>query len=183
MKARMTREEATANMTMILSGAGGAQVYVSNTNPAVIKGFTGKRAKPDFFYRFQTQEAAIQHAEKFIAEETARFERNNAPVSIKVGDILVSSWGWEQTNVDFYQVVELKGDFVKFREIESNKVYDGDMNGRAFPKLGEFCGEVVRRKIQKYCGDATVKISSYAYATVKPIDTVMAEGVRFTEYA
>lgn len=29
--------------------------------------------------------------------------------SFKVGDLLFSSWGYEQTNVDFYQVVALKG--------------------------------------------------------------------------
>ena len=29
--------------------------------------------------------------------------------SFKVGDILASSWGYEQTNVDLYQVVELNG--------------------------------------------------------------------------
>lgn len=29
--------------------------------------------------------------------------------SFKVGDILASSWGWEQTNIDLYQVVALNG--------------------------------------------------------------------------
>ena len=29
--------------------------------------------------------------------------------SLKVGDVLVSSWGWEQTNLSFYQVVALNG--------------------------------------------------------------------------
>jgi len=30
--------------------------------------------------------------------------------SFKVGDILASSWGWEQTNIDLYQVVALNGE-------------------------------------------------------------------------
>ena len=28
---------------------------------------------------------------------------------IKVGDVLYSSWGYEQTNIDFYQVIRLRG--------------------------------------------------------------------------
>ena len=28
---------------------------------------------------------------------------------LKVGDVLVSSWGYEQTNLDFYQVIALNG--------------------------------------------------------------------------
>ena len=28
---------------------------------------------------------------------------------VKVGDVFYESWGWEQTNIDFWQVVELKG--------------------------------------------------------------------------
>lgn len=29
--------------------------------------------------------------------------------SLRVGDLLYSSWGYEQTNIDFYQVIALKG--------------------------------------------------------------------------
>lgn len=37
---------------------------------------------------------------------------------VKVGDIFVMSWGYEQTNVNYFQVVETKGEYmVKIREI------------------------------------------------------------------
>lgn len=39
-------------------------------------------------------------------------EKSKTPVNkygIKVGDIFYSSWGYEQTNIDFYQVIALKG--------------------------------------------------------------------------
>lgn len=37
---------------------------------------------------------------------------------VKVGDIFRSSWGWEQTNVDFFQVVALVGECsVRVREV------------------------------------------------------------------
>ena len=48
-----------------------------------------------------------------IRQEAERFRRHDEAVarsseefrrSLRVGDILYSSWGWEQTNIDFYQV-------------------------------------------------------------------------------
>ena len=43
--------------------------------------------------------------------------------SLKVGDIVDSSWGYDQTNVNFYQVIEVVGAHtVKIREIASRVV-------------------------------------------------------------
>jgi len=52
---------------------------------------------------------------------------------IKVGDLFSSSWGYEQTNVDFYQVVAVKGKSFTIRQIKSRTI-DGsekDYNGMA----------------------------------------------------
>lgn len=40
-----------------------------------------------------------------VAEPTEKQTKDG----VKIGDIFVSSWGYEQTNVDFYQVVDIKG--------------------------------------------------------------------------
>ena len=50
-------------------------------------------------------------AEKKTAEKKNKF-------GVQVGDIFCSSWGYEQTNVDFFQVVELVGaTSVRVREV------------------------------------------------------------------
>lgn len=42
---------------------------------------------------------------------------------VKVGDIFYSSWGYDQTNIDYFQVIELKGSqMVKIREIAQTTV-------------------------------------------------------------
>lgn len=41
-----------------------------------------------------------------VSRETLKQENE---LGIKVGDIFYTSWGYEQTNVDFFQVVALKG--------------------------------------------------------------------------
>ena len=60
------------------------------------------------------------------------FVMNNSSDSSKklnVGDILDSHWGYEQTNVDYYEVVGLTPKGVKIRQIESQRNYTGSMCG------------------------------------------------------
>lgn len=86
---------------------------------------------------------------------------------MKVGDILKSSWGYEQTNVSFYQVVKATAKMLTVRRIGSEMESDAElsMSGKVVPKVGVFMegsrSEELRRKVLD--GD-TIKINSYAYA-------------------
>lgn len=46
---------------------------------------------------------------------------------MKAGDILVSTWGYDQTNVDFYRVEHIyaKSSFVRVVKLKRNEVHDG----------------------------------------------------------
>ncbi len=69
------------------------------------------------------------------------------PHALKVGDILYSSWGYDQTNIDFYQVIELRGKTqVILRELAQDRIKTGWLQGDATPKLGEFTSDPIRRK-------------------------------------
>ena len=78
--------------------------------------FIGKQSKPAWHYAFSTYE----RMEKYIADqiESVRLSQERKakekaerlkPHSLKVGDIMVDSWGYDQTNVDFYKVKRLVG--------------------------------------------------------------------------
>lgn len=58
----------------------------------------------------------------------------------KKGDILHHSWGWEQTNCDFYQVVEVKKASVVLRKIAAETVLgsEGFMSDRRMPVKDKF---------------------------------------------
>lgn len=62
------------------------------------------------------------------AERKAKQKEMNASANAadfyKVGDILVNTWGWEQTNVNFYKVVEVGKKTIKVQEI-THKVEPG----------------------------------------------------------
>jgi hypothetical protein len=63
--------------------------------------------------------------------------------SVKVGDIFCYSWGWEQTNVDMYEVIEKKSKAsIVVRPIATETVQStswASENCRAVP--GHFIGE------------------------------------------
>src|SRR5699024_303951 len=91
---------------------------------------------------------------------------------LKVGDILVSTWGYEQTNVDFYQVVSFNGKtMVTIQQILSERnASDGFMTYTATPRVGEFVGEPMRRKVNAH---GYINLSSFSGASKwngKPIN-------------
>lgn len=84
--------------------------------------------------------------------------------ALKPGDIMASSWGWEQTNVDFYEVVDVRGMTVALREIGRDIVGTGFMSGKTTPRPGEYKGKTFTRRVLG-CGDVpTVNIRSFASA-------------------
>lgn len=90
--------------------------------------------------------------------------------SIEVGSILVSTWGYEQTNVDFYKVLEVKGDFAKIVQIGAKQISDGPqtMTGRSVPNESVTVGSPMRRKIKRK-GDGglssdAIRLTSYSGA-------------------
>jgi hypothetical protein len=102
--------------------------------------YAGKSGSPIFYTKFQTLERMNQYIkemiENIIRNEMAKAERKRlqreANQSLKasdfysVGDIVVNTWGWEQTNVDFYQVTEVKAKTIVVRSI-AQTIVEGSM--------------------------------------------------------
>ena len=70
----------------------------------------GMKRPPRYVYKAHTPEEYDKAMER-IRQEAERFRHHDEAVarsseefrrSLRVGDILYSSWGWEQTNIDFY---------------------------------------------------------------------------------
>lgn len=66
---------------------------------------------------------------------------------MKQGDILVSSWGYEQTNVDFYEVVKVTAKTVTLIPIERKVQLKGFMRYEATPIPGSGKGKAFRRRL------------------------------------
>lgn len=65
---------------------------------------------------------------------------------MKVNDILVSKWGYEQTNVDFYKILKVTKATVIVQKLEKLEKNDNNMSGLAKP-INKVKGQPFRRKI------------------------------------
>jgi hypothetical protein len=70
------------------------------------------------------------------------------------GAILVDSWGWEQTNIDFYVIIERKGDFVTVQKLlkdRSPKI--GFMSNHVRPTfVPDLKEKPIRKKVKIFDG-------------------------------
>lgn len=88
-------------------------------------------------------------------------------LNITPGTIFYSSWGYEQTNVSFYQVVRLSGKAsVVVREIsETTCTKDNiDFYGHVVPNKNQFIGDEMRKRINAALDEPSIKISDYERA-------------------
>ena len=128
--------------------------------PAAIA-YRGKAKRPfgHYFYsdNKQREDAVDRWVENYMSDvrrkeeaKARRKEANQKAVDrVKVGDIFASSWGYEQTNVNFYQVIEKKGSMAVLREIGGKLVEaESGMSGYKVPCKDSFFGEPMKKKIQ-----------------------------------
>jgi len=90
-------------------------------------------------------------------------------VEINKGDILECSWGYDQTNIDFYYVIKKAGSYITFIPM-SNKIVEynnNDMTGKVIPNEPNYNAKPLRRKIQKssISNSLWVKINTYSSAS------------------
>lgn len=143
------------------------------------KGYTAKaKSHCTFYYAFATEakrdayvaeffQGQIAHAERVQAR---RAERTQAH-TLQVGHVFYSSWGYDQTNVDFYQVVRIVGkNSVEVRPIGSMDVTGENQgtadSGRCMPVIDDFKGPAELKRISMECGSASFRVASYASARI-----------------
>lgn len=105
----------------------------------------------------QTIAETDDYAQKIIAEEAPIEKPRKAAVNkfgIKVGDVFYEDWGYEQTNIDFWQVTELRGSTQIVLKAISHEVarQDGFCSCYVKPKKDCFTkhypGEELRRTVK-----------------------------------
>jgi hypothetical protein len=169
-----------------------AQVVKSKLSPAVVylftvggkpcaKGFFGKQAKPAFHFNFHTVERRNEYVAQWIKDMDARTanmkagqaKRKAYEHTLKLGDVLRSSWGYDQTNIDYYEVTKvISSKMVEIREIAQQREETGWQQGKCVPATGEYKGEPMRKLVQE---GNSIRIASYACAY--PVESVKVAGM------
>ena len=157
--------------------------------------FGGKRSKPDWHFRFKDEARLHAKIEETLRgymewqDRKAEYKaKRNAPHDVKIGDVFKCSWGYDQTNVDFYECTAVLGAMIEIREIAQDSMETLSMQGECVPMRGQFKGEPMRKRVSMTGGDPSVKIHSFASAyRMKPIATVAGAPVykssHWTAYA
>lgn len=166
-RATLTREATIPkDATPMFDTESSAVVYLYEKNGPCVAAFSGNKTKGPR-YRFISNAKREAWVAEWFAGIRKQEERKNmvkAPHTVEVGDIMVCSWGYEQTNVDWYQVVGKKGKAtVLLQRINGTREYTQSMAGTSMPVKDSFVGEEVLEKRVKSPYNA-VKMSSYSTA-------------------
>ena len=97
---------------------------------------------------------------------------------VKVNDIFYTSWGYDQTNIDFYMVVDITKSSVKVVSLGSDRTYTGSMQGTCVPNINTKGTDIMTKRINIYNNKPSFKVASYA--TAWPYDN---KPMNFTEWA
>lgn len=129
-----------------------------------VKLFFGKSKRP-LFYTFATEQAREKYimetkegvakslAYKKESKEKAKIQAQEMIAKLEVGSILVNSWGYDQTNVDAYQVVAKKGASVWLQPIQTEVVQETSYDSaKVRPVKDKFIDgrEVIIKRVNAY---------------------------------
>jgi len=157
--------------------------HLSVKEQPIIVGYCVKKVskarfpKALFNYRFRSVERMLEFCNEWIerveaninAENERKAKKKEAQKSMnhnfKEGMIIYNSWGYDQTNIDFYQVVESKEKSIKLRKICKSYVAgsEGFMCANVKPVENAFIGEPFLKKVNlsvSYNGDISYYIKA-----------------------
>jgi hypothetical protein len=118
------------------------------------------------YYGWETKERAIEYIKKQVEEakqsilrsierkKTQKEQGTKMFEEIKIGDIYVTSWGYEAQWWEFYKVVDKKNGYVYLQKLEKEVSYEGTSYGYCSEGIVKPTenpvGEVFRRKVGAY---------------------------------
>jgi len=138
--------------------------------------YSGKKSKPDFHYDLKTVERKDNYIQEYISskekeiDEREAHKRKQKELLLKELNeivpgktIIYTSWGYDQTNVDWYLVTGIKGKTLTLQEIghdiHTSEGYSS-MSGNATPNVKKIVGSEFKQSIRN-----TLKVNGY-YARV-----------------
>lgn len=160
----------------------GIQVYYKNTPCISAICFVGRAINPTWHYSFKDGQQRINEVTRtfknvaeraeYKAARKAKAAEAQANHGVKVGDVFRSSWGYDQTNVDYYQVVAVGKKTATFCKIAQLSESDGFLQGNCVPAPNQFIGKPFKKLIQKSSTESSAYIKIYSFANAYKIEPV-----------
>lgn len=154
------------------NGLGVVYVYHNAVGQLLALGYAGNAAKSSWHFRFQDEARVEVRVKEFFAglvgweqKKQQRRAETSAPHAIPVGEIISNSWGYDQTNVDWYRVTKASDHFVWLQPICGESLPGegvGPMSGKTVPHFDDDFrpvdgkGKVEKHKVTVYNGRPSV---------------------------
>jgi hypothetical protein len=138
---------------------------INSDNTFTIFGQKNKNLKPILYFKNQYLDSAEKRIEAFLEPYLMKCKQNEEwkekkkmgsiqfKEKITIGTILSASWGYEQTNVDFYKVININKNKTKITIIEIGQIKDhskpsDDMSHHVLPDSNNIIGEAIEKMIK-----------------------------------
>jgi hypothetical protein len=153
------------------------QTWTSEKGKPVLRVYRGESGKAKSYYYYvslESRQDAIDGFKKSADNQEVRkaerkAARKNLVNPFDVGDILYSSWGYDQTNIDFYEVVKVTNKSVYLEKIGKSSVENDDpYNIHVVPDTKSRSGNVKMKRVSSVSDDGKsgwVSLNSYSGAS------------------
>jgi len=148
--------------------------------------FVGKAVKPTWFYRFKSVEQRNKEIEQTFAKVQAKVDRKAQEKANKseamnnhgvvAGDVFRCSWGYDQTNIDYYEVIAVTGKTATICRIGCLSENTGWLQGESVPQLGAFIGKPKKKLIQKRSVDSEAYLTMSSFSTAFKMQPIAKVG-------
>lgn len=118
----------------------------------IVMAFHGRAQKPDFHFYYRTAEERAAKVAKHFAGWAARKQAKVARKAdkaawqnpYKAGDMFRTCWGYDQTNVEWFEVVDVRGKHLIIREVAQEREGTLRDQGVCVPVPGKYIGDPIR---------------------------------------
>lgn len=159
------RQNYTLNFQKLITFADGSEIYWRinrDLNQVVYKVFYAKqqttkehysikrktfdRALEEFGAVVEKVSRSIEATLKYKAE--AKAQRQRGAQRLETGSIICGTWGYDQTNVEFYEVTAISatGKTCTIQKIKHDEKPTGNMSGKCFPLPGQYVRQPLKNK-------------------------------------
>ena len=127
-------------------------------------------AKPIFNFRFSSIERMHEWLNKDLNrrleikafDDQRKSDRKKALEvnPFQVGQLMYDSWGYEQTNIDFYQVIQVKNKSVVLQPIKGKMIPSegySSMAGMTAPVANSFYGTPILKKVNAWVSETSTR--------------------------
>jgi len=151
------------------------QTWTTNDGKMRLVIYKGKSGKPISNFILKTVEqknAEIDYQKRnadkrFAWKERAKEIQKNTKNIFQLGDILASSWGYDQTNIDFYEVVGITAKSIKIIKIGQSRTDENTghyLSEYVVPDRKARGTNVMTKRIQPGTDSPFISINSFAIA-------------------